>query len=152
MSGAGVPVSLVPLTPERAEEAWNVYHAVFPRQWSREGFQSLLDSGQGLGALMDGALAGVILWREVAWEAELLTLALVEPARRQGIGRQLMDAMHEALRADEVHTVHLEVSEANEAARALYESLAYRLTGRRKGYYPVRGGAGVDALLFSRSL
>jgi ribosomal-protein-alanine N-acetyltransferase len=44
--------------------------------------------------------------------------------------------------------MHLEVSETNEAARALYAGAGFAVSGRRRGYY----ADGSDALVLRRAL
>lgn len=143
-----MPVSPVALTAADEAAAWAVYHAVFPHQWSREGFAGLYRAGASLGVYHEGALAGVVLWRVIADEAELLTLAVAEAARRSGLGRALMEGMHRALAEAGIRAVHLEVAAGNHAARALYAALGYGQTGLRRGYYP----GGEDGLTLSRAI
>jgi hypothetical protein len=52
-------------------------------------------------------------------------LGIVPEARRQGLGRTLMDAVHEQARSRGIDEISLEVIEANEAAFRLYENLGY---------------------------
>jgi ribosomal protein S18 acetylase RimI-like enzyme len=52
-------------------------------------------------------------------------LGVVPAARRKGVGRTLMDAVHERARSLGVHEVTLEVIEANDAAFRLYDELGY---------------------------
>lgn len=55
-------------------------------------------------------------------------LGVVSRARRRGIGRMLMEAVHEEARARGIRELSLEVIEANEAAFRLYEELGYGMT------------------------
>jgi ribosomal-protein-alanine N-acetyltransferase len=77
----------------------------------------------------DDAVAGFLVTRETApGETEILNMA-VDPAMRQrGIGKKLLAA---ALGG----AVFLEVRDSNAPARALYESVGFRIVGRRRGYY-----------------
>lgn len=88
---------------------------------------------------------GMVLAREAAGEAEILTIAVAPEARRRGVGRALMLAAAGMAAARGAQAMFLEVAETNAAARALYESLGYRPVGRRKRYYP----DGADALVLS---
>jgi len=54
-------------------------------------------------------------------------LGVVPTARRQGVARVLMEAVHEQARARGLRELWLEVIEENEAAFALYEKLGYQL-------------------------
>lgn len=55
--------------------------------------------------------------------------------RRRGLGRALMEACHERLRALGMRRCVLEVNVENEPAMRLYESVGYTRTQRLKGYY-----------------
>jgi [ribosomal protein S18]-alanine N-acetyltransferase len=94
---------------------------------------------------------GFILARAVAGEAEILTLAVDPAARRQGLGRALVDAAASTALAMGAQTLWLEVAEDNAAAQALYAAAGFEGAGRRPRYYPRPGGA-VDALLLQRRL
>ena len=87
------------------------------------------------------------IWYQcVAGRAELLDLRVSASCRRQGFGRQLLWASLVAL--DEVTQVDLEVRDSNTAARALYHSLSFTETGRRRDYYAHDQGR-EDALLMT---
>ena len=74
----------------------------------------------------------------------LLALAVHPAARRQGIARALHQTALEALRPT---LAFLEVRASNHAAQALYRSLGYRDSGRRRDYYPNPDGSREDALV-----
>jgi ribosomal-protein-alanine N-acetyltransferase len=77
-------------------------------------------------------------------EAELLTLAVRAPSRRQGVASRLLAASFEACRQRAVTSIYLEVAEGNKAARALYAGFGFRPVGRREAYYE-RGSDAADA-------
>lgn len=102
----------------------------------------------GLLATQGEAPAGFALGRAVAWEAEVLTIAVRPASRRGGIGHALMRAvMAEAARRG-AGNLFLEVSEANGPARALYAGLGAAEAGRRRRYY----ADGSDALVLRLDL
>jgi ribosomal-protein-alanine N-acetyltransferase len=82
-----------------------------------------------------------------AGEAELLRIA-VDPAHRGGgLGRRLLEACQEALAAEGMTDLHLEVRASNQGAIQLYRACGWEPCGRRGGYYP----DGEDAVLFRRT-
>lgn len=88
------------------------------------------------------AVGGMVLVRVVADTAEVLTLAVIPEARRQGRAQALlMASIAEAARRGAA-ALFLEVSEINCAARALYAQAGFTLVGKRPRYYP----DGSDAL------
>ncbi len=96
-------------------------------------------------------LSAFALFRVVADEAELLTLATAPEARRKGHARALMqDGLAEAMRRG-ARMCFLEVAAPNHAARRLYDTLGFRIAGTRKGYYHGQG-APVDAIVYRADL
>ena len=89
-------------------------------------------------------MAGLLLARSAADEAEVLTIAVAPDLRRQGIAGGMMRRLVGALRRRGVEALYLEVAEGNLPAQRLYESLGFRQVGRRKRYYP----DGADALRY----
>jgi ribosomal-protein-alanine N-acetyltransferase len=75
---------------------------------------------------------------------------VVAPAAcRQGIGKQLLDALLVQVAETDSDSVFLEVRESNTGARLLYEKAGFQQAGRRKSYYtdPVE-----DAIVYRRSM
>ena len=82
-------------------------------------------------------------------EAEILTLAVVPQARRQGWATALMQSGLAALRKRGAVRLVLEVADDNEGAISLYRELGFSETGRRRGYYRRLNKDRVDALILS---
>jgi ribosomal-protein-alanine N-acetyltransferase len=125
-----------------------IHAAAFPpgEAWSAAAFAELLATPGAYG-LIDPA-GGIILTRHAADEAEILTLATLPEARRQGIAARLLDAALQQAAARSVVRMFLEVSAGNLAARGLYETAGFVACGRRRRYYP----DGSDALVLQRPL
>lgn len=86
---------------------------------------------------------GLVLARQAADEAEVLTLAVVPGLRCQGRGGLLLSAaIAEAARRGAV-AMFLEVAQGNAAAIALYAAHGFLPVGVRKNYYPGGGAANV---------
>ncbi|MEM1385492.1 MAG: GNAT family N-acetyltransferase [Pseudomonadota bacterium] len=95
---------------------------------------------------------GVLLMRFASDEAEILTLAVILDARRQGLGRALLDRALSVARERGAARLFLEVRLGNRAARALYAAAGFAETGRRRDYYAVPGGGREDALILVNPL
>jgi ribosomal-protein-alanine N-acetyltransferase len=97
----------------------------------------------------DGDVVGFLVARHLAAEWELENIVVAPTVRRQGLGRQLLDALSLAARETAGGSVFLEVRESNAVARTLYERAGFEQTGRRKGYYtdPIE-----DAVLYRFNL
>ncbi|WP_375261194.1 GNAT family N-acetyltransferase [Palleronia sp.] len=119
-----------------------------PRPWAAHEIGTL--------RLMPGGIEcvrpeGFALGRIAADEAELLTVAVHPDARRQGVGRALLAAYHDAAKRCGAVTSFLEVAETNDGARALYAAEGYGEIGRRPGYY-TEVAPPVAAIVMSRVL
>ena len=84
---------------------------------------------------------GFILFRVVADEAEVLTLAVTAAARGRGLGRQLLQGALDRAQARGAASMFLEVSPGNTSALSLYASAGFVRVGCRRRYYPGGGGA-----------
>ena len=115
-------------------------------RWDAAAIATLLAMPGAFGLHILGA--GFVLARVAADEAEILTLAVIPPARRRGhAGALLAGAMAGALLRG-AGTMFLEVSDHNAAARALYAQAGFAEAGRRRRYY----ADGSDALVLRRAL
>ncbi len=97
-------------------------------------------------------LLGYILGRVVSDEAEILSLGIAEEARRLGYASGLVARLGEGADAMGAARLYLEVAAGNGPAIALYQRLAFKRLGVRRGYYRHPGRMAEDALLFGRDL
>jgi [ribosomal protein S18]-alanine N-acetyltransferase len=126
-----------------------LHRACFPDGWGVASMDEVLRS-PGVYAILaaDGErAAGLALGRRIADEAELLTLGVAPPFRRQGLGAALVRAVASVV--PRARTLHLEVAADNPPALTLYRGLGFVPVGRRKGYYRREDGRLVDALTFA---
>ncbi|WP_299375077.1 GNAT family N-acetyltransferase [uncultured Tateyamaria sp.] len=93
---------------------------------------------------------GFAIWRAIAGEAELLTIAVHPTAQGRGVGRRLMHAWTTAA-TPLAQSAFLEVAADNAAACALYARFGFAHVARRTGYY-ARGDGRVDALVMRAAL
>lgn len=118
-----------------------------PRPWTEAEFASLLG---GPGVVLVTQPEGFALGRALAGEAELLTIAVIDTARRRGIGSRLLRSFLVEAAARGAGTVFLEVAEDNTAALALYLAAGFVEAGRRRAYYLMPDGRRTDALVLRR--
>jgi [ribosomal protein S18]-alanine N-acetyltransferase len=76
--------------------------------------------------------------------AEIQTIAVAKAARRNGLGRILIDALLGEAQSRGTREVFLEVRADNPDAQRLYTSIGFSPIGVRKGYYQPEG---VDAIV-----
>lgn len=123
------------------------------RPWTRQEMAELLatPASGGLILRINGQDAGVVLWRTIADEAELLTLAVSAEHRRRGVGRALVNEVIERSRRQGARQLFLEVGVDNPGARSLYAQAGFVEVGGRAGYYRRPTGF-ADALVLRRTL
>ncbi len=120
--------------------------------WRRDAYETMLHSphhGACRLAELSGCVVGFICFRVVADEAEVLNLAVLPPARRQGVASRLLgEALRETAQQG-ARRVFLEVRDTNQPAMLFYARHGFRVASRRRGYYsdPV-----ADALVLVRDL
>jgi ribosomal-protein-alanine N-acetyltransferase len=146
-------VNLRPATRGDAAALAEVHAAAFEEPWPAEDILRFAEDrgGFALAVEAEGGLAGFILCRQMAGEAEVLTLAVRPAARRRGIGRALLAASL-AIAEGTASGMFLEVAADNPGAIALYEGAGFEVVGRRPGYYGRAGAPSVDALVMRRVL
>ena len=150
--------TLRPLDAPDLELASGFHRAAFgpqgERAWTRQDIAELVASPGVSGAFLlgNGEEIGFALWRVVADEAELLTIAVAADHRRRGAGRAILEAVIENARAGGAASLFLEVGADNPAACSLYEQKDFQTVGRRRGYYRRSDRPAVDALIMRLNL
>jgi ribosomal-protein-alanine N-acetyltransferase len=127
-----------------------LHAASFHRGWSDSEFEQLLVERNVVAhrATRQHKLAGFVLSRLAAGEAEILSIAVAPGERGRGLSRRLLDWHLRRLAGVGCRAVFLEVDESNEPARRLYRRAGFREVGRRDSYY--RHGASAAAALVLR--
>jgi ribosomal-protein-alanine N-acetyltransferase len=97
----------------------------------------------------DGEILGDGGLMTIAETAQIVTVGVLPHARRQGIGRVLVQALVAEARRRQAEEVLLEVRTDNDAAQKLYESEGFSVIGKRRGYYD---GGRVDAVVMRYEL
>jgi tRNA threonylcarbamoyl adenosine modification protein YeaZ/ribosomal-protein-alanine acetyltransferase len=114
-----------------------LHAACFEEVWDEAALTSLLAS-PGCGALLavsaEGPV-GLLIYRLVADEAEILTLGVDPNLRRRGAGKALLHELMASLKAFNVNSLFLEVASSNNDAAALYTRAGFKQVGLRKAYY-----------------
>lgn len=103
--------------------------------WQRGDYARAAEPGSAIQchvAEATGKIIGFLVARTTLGETEILNVAVATTHRRQGIATKLLQ---HRLNAPGISVLFLEVRESNSAARAFYEKMGFRETGRRRGYY-----------------
>ena len=109
----------------------------FSDPWSGNSVASELENRLSLWLVaLDGdTVAGYVGSQSVLDEADMMNIAVHPDYRRQGIGRDLVLALADALKEKGIRGLMLEVRQSNAPAIALYESLGFAQVGLRPNYY-----------------
>ncbi|MEO1476145.1 MAG: ribosomal protein S18-alanine N-acetyltransferase [Pseudomonadota bacterium] len=144
------------LGAEDAAELAELHGQGFDSPWTPDSFTALLSRPASFGlGVIDGSppqLAGFGLFQRVGDEAEILTLVVADKFRRKGLARALLWNTEKHLSARGCTRLFLEVAEDNLAALSLYDSLDFRLEGRRSRYYSRGQDEAADAFVMSRMI
>ena len=123
-------------------------------QWRETDIRDMLRSGAMIGFIhvtgRTGAplrLDGYILFRTMADEGEILSVAVHGQARRRGIAGILMAHALQDMRNAKIQRVFLEVGEANRAAINFYKRANFEIVGKRHNYYGSTNGHRHNALV-----
>jgi ribosomal-protein-alanine N-acetyltransferase len=107
--------------------------------WSEQSYRDELADRELRNYLVavdeDGAVLGSGGLLTIDGTAQILTVGVLPPARRRGIGRLLVRALVDIARGRGAGEVLLEVRVDNDAAISLYQGEGFELLGRRRGYY-----------------
>lgn len=144
--------SVRPMTVEDLDEVLAIERVSFQTPWSRGAFQYELTQNRVARCLVvrEGrALSGYLCLWEIGREIHVTNVAVDPARRRRGLARLLLGTVLEDARVRAVELVFLEVRPTNMDAVRLYESLGFRVIGRRKGYY---FDTGEDALVMEATL
>jgi ribosomal-protein-alanine N-acetyltransferase len=126
----------------------------FQRGWSEDEVEGLLTERNVVAhrAVAGRRLAGFILSRIAADEAEILSVAVARASRGRSVARQLLTLHLGRLAGIGIRTVFLEVGEHNAPAVRLYARAGFREVARRANYYNEADGRGSTALVLRRDL
>jgi ribosomal-protein-alanine N-acetyltransferase len=136
--------------PRDAAAIAAIHAASFQRGWGEDEVHRLLIDRSAVAhrAMIGRALAGFILSRLAAGEAEILSVAVAPAWRGRSLSRPLLDLHLRRLAGLGARTVFLEVDADNTPACRLYRRAGFREVGKRQGYYQ----SGAAALVLRRDL
>ena len=109
----------------------------FADPWNEDSVRSELTNplSYWLVAVVEDQVVGYVGSQTVLGEADIMNVAVAPGYRRCGLGRALLNSLQDALKAQQVHSLTLEVRPSNLPAVTLYTSLGYAQVGRRPNYY-----------------
>ncbi len=129
-----------------------IERAGFPTDaWSEAAMRETFITGDAVVAEDDRGVVGygAVLAPRGSGDADVLTIAVAEAARREGTGAALLDRLIDTAREHGAARVFLEVRADNPVAQRLYGTRGFRPVGRRPRYYQPDG---VDAVVMRLDL
>jgi ribosomal-protein-alanine N-acetyltransferase len=109
--------------------------------WTRGNFGDSLDAGHSAWVVRAGEkLLGYAVLLRVLDEAHLLNITIDRSSRGTGRGRALLGQVCKLARDGGARQLFLEVRPSNQVAQKLYQSVGFKVVGRRRGYYPAPNG------------
>ncbi len=141
-------------SPRDAAAIAALHAASFRRGWSEQEVEQLLLDRAVIAhrAMLSGKLAGFIMSRLAADEAEILSVAVAARSQGRGLARTLLNLHLRRLAGLSARAVFLEVDEHNRPAIRLYERAGFREVARRPNYYPGAERKPATALVLRRDL
>jgi ribosomal-protein-alanine N-acetyltransferase len=132
----------------------SLHAASFRRGWSEEEVERLLIDRHVVAhrAVLAGRIAGFIMSRRAADEAEILSVAVARSRQGRGLARGLLELHLRRLAGLGARAVFLEVDEHNVPAIRLYRRAGFHDVARRPNYYPAGAGPAATALVLRRDL
>ena len=109
----------------------------FSIPWSLKSFQDTieLENYRYFVAEQMGEIVGYCGFIFVLDEAEIPNVCVKSSARRQGIGKQMLNFLQEEAKKLGINILYLEVRESNQTARRLYTSFGFEEDGIRRDFY-----------------
>ncbi len=125
------------MTETDISEVATLEATVFVDAWTEQSVYETFCQSQAFitVAEIEGELAGYCIVYHVLDEGEIARIAVDEKARRQGVGRGLLDYVCKCCREKQVERLMLDVRESNAGARAFYQNFGFVEDGIRKNFY-----------------
>ncbi len=125
------------MTRADVEAVCRIEQECFSMPWSAADFLEMIEADYAhyYVAQEAGQIVGCCGIRNLAGEGEITNVAVAPGARRQGIGRKMMEHLLQEASVHKIEACTLEVRISNIPAIRLYESLGFRGEGVRPRFY-----------------
>ena len=136
-------------TTEDLKDIMEIEEASFTTPWPRDVMVNEITANP-FSEVMVATQGKKVVSFTICWvidrERHLQNIATAPAWRSRGVARTMMNYLLDEVHRGAAAVIMLEVRESNQEARALYDSLGFAETGRRKGYY---SDTGEDAVIMS---
>ena len=122
---------------EDCEQVAQIEAESFSMPWSLHAFQHTLEmeNYRYFVAEQNGEILGYCGFIFVLEEAEIPNVCVKASARKQGIGKQMLNFLEEEAKKLGITILYLEVRQSNQMARNLYTLLGFEEDGIRRDFY-----------------
>ena len=137
-----------------SELHYKAFIASSDQEWSEKAFREML-SIKGTNCYLvkrDMNPIGFALMRRIADEVEIITFCILPNECKNGYATLLLEWIIKDLQRQSIKRLFLEVRENNVAAIGLYKKCSFDIIGRRNGYYQIKNGENIDAIVMQRVL
>ncbi len=118
-------------------EVYEIEKNTFPKPWSKEAFTNELSNK--LATYYVGVFEGEVVAYGGLWvvsdSANITNIAVAEEYKKMGIGKNLVLKLIDCAKENKCIGVTLEVRVSNNIAISLYESIGFKVEGKRKKFY-----------------
>lgn len=130
-------MEILPMTQCHVPQVAALEKICFSDPWSENSVAGELSNPLScwLVCVENDTVLGYVGAQTVLGETDMMNLAVIPQARRQGIAESLILNLVEELKKQDSYCLSLEVRASNAPARALYEKLGFAQVGRRPNYY-----------------
>lgn len=140
VSGDRTPLNLRQFRPADLQTLYEIDQACFPPgiSYSKEELAAFIDSRESKTwiAVEDDTIAGFLIGkREPDRVGHIVTVDVLEPWRRRGVGRALMQAVEAWARDSDLGLIYLETAQDNLVAQRFYQVLGYEKVDEIEDYY-----------------
>lgn len=103
--------------------------------WGEEDFLSAMENAQARVFVFGNEPKGYAVFYFAADEGEIPSIAVKQEDRKQGIGKDLLDAMVSFSKEEGIKRIFLEVRVSNETAISFYKGNGFLEVGKRPKFY-----------------
>lgn len=130
-------IDIVLMTAEYVPAVAALEALCFAAPWSEKSVSLELSNPLSLWlvAIEENEVVGYVGSQTVMGETDMMNVAVHPDHRRKGVAKTLIEALIQALKERQSHSLTLEVRVSNEPAISLYERLGFYEAGRRRNYY-----------------
>ncbi|SHE66511.1 ribosomal protein S18-alanine N-acetyltransferase [Alkalibacter saccharofermentans] len=135
------PVVILPMRSEHLDSVVALELRCFKVPWTRDMFEEELENplARYFVIVTEGDIAGYAGIWHIHGEGHITNIAVDEPYRGKGFGKQLLNNLIKKGAAEGIDTFTLEVRKSNASALGLYMNCGFKAAGIRKNYYSDNG-------------